>query len=278
MQRPRADRVDDAVERLLDLPDLLDPELPDLGLAALGEVELADRGAGEVAPAALGEHRGLRLDVGARLEVAQRAAVLAAALVAGADADDAAVLDDQLRRGRLGEDVGAALLGLALLEARERGDRDDLVAVVLERRRGRDLQRPLAVGQHVDGFLGDLAEREALGAPVLPAHVREQLLQRAGTHDGARQVVAAARLGLLDDRDRHLAEALQRLRIVREQLQQAVGARQAGRAAADDRDADLDQLVLVVEAVLDELLLGVDGGRERSRSRVPVAVCVRHAC
>ena len=36
--------------------------------------------------------------------------------------------------------------------------------------------------------------------------------------------------------------------IVGQQLQQAVGARQARGAAADDRDADLDQLVLGVEA------------------------------
>ena len=138
LQRPRAERVDHAVERLRDLPDLLDAELPDLRLAVLGEVELLDRGAGQVAPAALGEHRRLRLDVGAGLEVAERLAVLAAALVARAHADDAAVLDDQLRRGGLGEDVGAGLLGLALLEARQRRDRDDLVAVVLEVRRRRD--------------------------------------------------------------------------------------------------------------------------------------------
>ena len=89
LQRPRADRVDQAVERLGDLPDLLDAELPDLRLAALGEVELADRGAGQVAPAALGEDRRLGDDVGAGLEVAERLAVLAAALVAGAHADDA---------------------------------------------------------------------------------------------------------------------------------------------------------------------------------------------
>ena len=42
-------------------------------------------------------------------------------------------------------------------------------------------------------------------------------------------------------------------RVVAEQLQQPVGARQAGGAAADDHDADLDQLVLRVEAALDEL-------------------------
>jgi hypothetical protein len=77
--------------------------------------------------------------------------------------------------------------------------------------------------------------------------------------------VAATGLGLLDDRDRDLAEALHRLRVVAEQLQQPVGTRQPGRAAAHDGDADLDELVLVVEAVLDELLPGVDRRREVRR-------------
>ena len=68
-------------------------------------------------------------------------------------------------------------------------------------------------------------------------------------HDRARQVVPAAGLGLLDDRHRHFAEPLHRLGVVGQQLQQAVGARQAGGAAADDHHAHLDQLVLGVEAV-----------------------------
>src|SRR4029077_10303851 len=97
--------------------------------------ELADRRAREVPPAALREDRRAGLDVGARLEVRQRLAVLAAPPVARASADDTAVFDDQLRRRGLGEDVRAALFCLALLVARERGHRDDLVAVVLERRR-----------------------------------------------------------------------------------------------------------------------------------------------
>ncbi len=60
-------------------------------------------------------------------------------------------------------------------------------------------------------------------------------------------------------------------RIVAEQLQQAVGAGQAGGAAADDRHADLDQLVLGVEAVLDELLLRIDGRREGRGDDLPIA-------
>ena len=216
----------------------------------------------------------LRLHVGARLEVAQRLAVLAAALVARAHADDRAVLDDELRRRGLGEDVGAGLLGDALLVARHRRHRDDLVAVVLERRRRRDLHRLRRARHEVDGFLVDRAEREALRAPVLARQVGEELLQRPRPHDRARQVVPAAGLRLLDDRHRHLAERLEQLLVVGQQRQQAVGARQARRAAADDRDADLDQLVLVVEAVLDELARRIDRGRELRRCRrAAVAAC-----
>ena len=72
-------------------------ELPHLGLTVGRKVELADGGAGEAAPAALGEHHELRLDVGTGLEVAELLPLLAAALVAGAHADDASLLDDQLR-------------------------------------------------------------------------------------------------------------------------------------------------------------------------------------
>jgi len=66
--------------------------------------------------------------------------------------------------------------------------------------------------------------------------------------------VPAAGLRLLDHRHGDFPEALHRLRVLGEQLQQAVGACEPGGAAADDRHADLDQLVLVVEAALDELL------------------------
>ena len=94
------------------------------------EVELADRRAGQVTPRALGEHGRLRGDVRARLEVPERLAVAAAALVARADAAHDAVLDEQLLGGRLREDVGARLLGALGQPARQLGDRDDVVAVV----------------------------------------------------------------------------------------------------------------------------------------------------
>ena len=156
-QRP-AERVDHAVERLVDLPDLLDAERPDLRVGA-GEAQGLHRRAGQVAPAALGEHGRLRDDVRAGLEVRLLAALLVAALVAGAHADDRVVLDQQLRADGLGEHVGARLLRLVGEPAVELRDRDDVVAVVAERRRRRlERDRPLAVEHEVDGLLAHLAE------------------------------------------------------------------------------------------------------------------------
>ena len=77
------------------------------------EPEPLDRRAGQVPLRPLGEHGHAGDEVGARLEVRQLLAVAAAPLVAGADAADAAVVDEQLRRRRLGQDHRARLLGLA---------------------------------------------------------------------------------------------------------------------------------------------------------------------
>ena len=66
-QRP-AHRVDDPVERLRHLPDLFHPELPAHRVGPV-HVEVVVGGVGEMADRALGEHRRLGDDVGARLEV-----------------------------------------------------------------------------------------------------------------------------------------------------------------------------------------------------------------
>ena len=110
------------------------------------------------------------------------------------------VLDQQLVARGLGEDVRARLLGLLGQPARQLGDRDDVVAVVLERRRRRDAQRALR---------GRASSRRP---PCRPRRVGSASPRRStsgnsscsadGPHDRARQVVRPARLALLDDRDR----------------------------------------------------------------------------
>ena len=253
--------MDHAVERLLDLPHLLDAELPLLRVLG-AEVEVADRRAGEMALRALGEHGGLRDQVGARLEVRELLSVAAAALVARAHADDLAVVDEQLGGGRLAEDVDARLLGLIGEPAAELRDRGHVVAVVAERRRGRlERDRALRVRQQVDGVLLD----GPVGRPVALVEVREQLAHRRRVHHRARQQVRARALALLDERHRHLAERLHQRLVLGEQLRQPDRAGEAGRAAADDHDADLDALVLGIGRRADELLGGVDRRRELDR-------------
>ncbi len=83
-----------------------------------GQVVVVDRGVGQVADRALGEHGRLGDQVGAGLEVAALLALAVAALVAGANAADDPVLDEELVGGGLREDVGARLLGLVGQEAR----------------------------------------------------------------------------------------------------------------------------------------------------------------
>src|SRR6476659_324310 len=70
-------------------------------------------------------------------------------------------------------------------------------------------------------------------------------------------------LGLLDDRDGDLPQALGRLRIITDQLQQAVRAREARGPATDNGDPDLDPFILRVKLALDELITGSDLRRER---------------
>ena len=131
---------------------------------------------------------------------------------------------------RLGEDVRAALLGLRLLVAGEPGDRDDLVAVVLLRRRRRDAD--LRLRRWAGGRSPPSRPRRRRSPPCAsPPASCPGRGPRSGprAHDRAGQVVPAARLRLLDDRDRHLAEALHHVGVVAEQLEQPVGARPARR-------------------------------------------------
>ena len=85
-QRP-AERVDDAIERACDPPQLLHAEAPDLRVLRREPECLRERG-GQVALRALGEHGRLRVDLGAGLVRAERLAVAAEALVARDDAAD----------------------------------------------------------------------------------------------------------------------------------------------------------------------------------------------
>ena len=223
-QRP-AHRVDHAAERLLDPPDLLDAERPDLRVLAL-EAEVVDRGAREVTLRSLTEDGDAADEVGAGLEVRELLPFPAQALVAGPHAADAAVGDEQLRRRRLRQDHRAALLGPLGEPAPELRQRGHVVAVVLHRRRRRDPHRVRA-GQEVDALVLDPAvERHVLD----PGAIAEEPPQPARVHDGAGEQVGAGRAALLEHRDRHLAEPLGHVGVLLEQLPEPDRAREARRA------------------------------------------------
>ena len=233
-QRP-AQRVDHAVERLRDLPDLLHAERPHLRVLAL-EPEPVERDAGQVALRPLGEHGHARVDIGAGLEVAELLTVLAPAAVAGAHAADAAVADEQGMARGLGQDRRAALLrplGEPAAELRQRGD---VVAAVLHRRRRRDPQRALR-RQEVDRLVLDPPVERQLVRAIAAV---EQAPQRARVDHRAREQVRPRLLALLQHGDGNVAEPLRELRRAFEQLPEPDRAREPRRPGADDQDADLD--------------------------------------
>ncbi len=266
-QRP-PERVDDPAERLRDAPDLLDPELPDLRFRAV-EAEVVERRSREVARRALGQHRHLRNDVRARLEVAERLGLLPTPLVAAANPDDAAVLDEQPVGRGLRQHERAAGLRLLREIAGHLRDRDDPVAVVAERRRRRNAEGTLSC-EEVDALAGNLSVGRH-SVELLRAAL-EQPPDRPGVHDGAREKMRAGLLALVDERDRDVAELLGHRGVVLEELPEPDRARKARRAAAHDQDTDLDALVRCVGRSGDHL-----AARERWRKVRRAHLCGRLA-
>ena len=131
--------------------------------------------------------------------------------------------------------LGFDLLGQPL---RELAQRDDVVAVVLERRR-RDRQPELAAsGQEVDVVVVDRrAERRALGLEV-----GNQIAQRRRIEQRARQLMRAGLARLLDDGDRQRLAALAAFCSC---ASRSAADRPAG-PAADDQDIDFERFAVVM--------------------------------
>ena len=159
--------------------------------------------------------------------------------VAGARAEDAPMLDEQLLGRRLRQHRHPERLGLLGEEARELRHGQDHVAVVPHRRRRRDPVRG-ASRQHVHGLARHLAVRGDVGHREPSA---EELAQRARIDDGPREQVRTGLLSLLEHGDRHLAELLLQLRMLLEQLSEPYRAREPAGTSSDDEDPDLDSLL-----------------------------------
>src|SRR5205085_2740225 len=93
--------------------------------------------------------------------------------------------------------------------------------------------------------------------------------ERAGLHDRAGEQVDAGGLALLDDRERHVAETLGAVGMLREELSEADGRREAGGSAADDEEADVDALLRGRRRLRDRVGR-VERRREVRRSHPPL--------
>ena len=134
-----------------ELPQLLHADRVDLRILSGVQIEDAGELLGQRAARTFGEDGDLRAHVDARLEVRLRLAVLVDALVAGAHADDASVLDEHARGRELGEEIDAHLADDRRQPADHLAEGDDVVAVVLQGRR-HDRRRELPL-------LGEIPER-----------------------------------------------------------------------------------------------------------------------
>src|SRR4029453_13290955 len=254
--------VDDPIERACDLPHLLHAQRPHLRVVA-GEPEMVQRDAGQVSLGSLGEHGPLRGDVGAGLEVPERLAVLAKALVPGADADRPRARDEQLLGGGLGEDRRAAGLRRPREPARELRERRDEVPVVAHRRRRWDPQRG-PVGQVVGALVVD----RAVGGDVLDTQSAAAIEtpKPPWVDDRARDEVRTDPLAFLENGYGHFAQALSHLGGLLDQLSQADRTGEPGWARSDDQHPDIDSLLGWIARRGDELS-GVERWRKVSGSQ-----------
>jgi hypothetical protein len=114
-----------------DFPELLQAERELLRLATVRERQPAQQLLRQIAPDTVAQDRDPGHDVDTRLEVRLVLAMFSDAAVAGADTDHARALDQDVLRREAREKVDAFSLDLSRQPARERVERDDVVAVIL---------------------------------------------------------------------------------------------------------------------------------------------------
>ena len=225
-----------ALERTLHLPHLLHAEREELRVGGADLLPLAPRLAQEPARP-LGDHRHAPGEVG-RLGVARPGlARTVEPRRRGADAAHRRAVHQQRVHREPGEQVDAERFGALAEPADDLADRGGVVAAVVHRGRRRDPLRA-TLGHEVDGFGGNgLAEREVGGLEV-----GEQLAERAGIDDRAREIVLAQALGLLEHADVEVGHAAAALLVALHQPRQLDRAGEPGRPGADDQHVHLDRL------------------------------------
>ncbi len=215
------------MDLLRHLPQLLDADAVGLRVNALAEVEGVEQLLGQAAAAALGEDGVGGAQLHAGLMVGAGLTVLLDPHVAGGDADHAAILDQRLGGGEAGVDLHPERLGLGAEPAHHVAERGDVVAVVVQRRRRRQLDGAVLGKEQEPVIRGRRGERRA---ELLP--VRQQLVQRARLDHRAGEDMGADLAALFHHADRRFGG----------KLFEADRGGQAGRAGAHDHHIEFHLL------------------------------------
>ena len=150
---------------------------------------------------AFGENHDFGLQVVARLEIRFRLVLFVHAFVVGADAGDAIAVEEQFRAGEPGENRDAGFFHFAAQPLHKPVERDDVVAVIAQRRR-RDGKLELAfLGEEVNRFFRNFGiERRFL------LESGKQFAHGAGIEQRAGEAVLADLARLLEHVDIFFAE------------------------------------------------------------------------
>ena len=216
----------------LHVPQFLDADAVDLRIEAV-ELEAIDQILGQRAARAFGEHGDFRAQLVAGREVVLGLAVLVDALVFGNHAGDAVFFVEQFPAGELREDVDALLFDQAAEPFHELVERNDVVAVILQRRRRDGKLVRAFLGEVVGGIAGDgRIERRGF------LEIGDQFAQRARVHDRAGKLVRADFAGLFEDVDIFGGKLGRFFRsgVLLDQVGEMQRAGKPGRARADDQN------------------------------------------
>ena len=174
----------------IDLPQFLDADTVGLRITVLVEVEFLHQLLAEMAARAFGEQRVFRMQLHAKLECRRRYPMPVDAHVAGGDTPDRSGVVVQYFGGRkTGKNFDAQCFGLLPEPAHDVGQRDHVIAVILEAVRQHPVRRLVGFGfgQKQETVLADRHVQRC--AAFLP--VRKKFGQRLRVHHRAGQDMRA---------------------------------------------------------------------------------------
>src|SRR5215475_4305940 len=231
-QRP-SHRVNDTTAGLLlirDIPDFLDADGVDLRIPIGIQIELTNELLGQRSTGPLGQYGYPDADIDTGLKVRFGFSGFVRALVAGSNADNNIVFNQEIGARKAGEDVDAAFFDLFAKPAGEFVQRDDVVRMVLQGRRD-DRQLELAIsGQEKNMVLVNrFFDWCAAFFPV--AH---QLIDTARIHHGTGNDMCPDFPALFENRDGKIFI----------QFAEVISGGKTSRAATDNDDVDFQNIVL----------------------------------